>query len=512
MNFNITSPADRQHFDPADVFAAGLAQHHIANTAYPIGHVTSMRPYRVTRRAGEDDRVAAAAWDGIAEMCLYIHIPFCEKRCSFCEYTVVDPRLNQSAEDIYFDLLLREFELWGQAIDSQRKTLIGFDIGGGTPALPRAANTARLIEAARRYFRFKPGMQISIETTPRIAANDPQKMRDLRALGIERMSMGVQTIQPSLLKALGRTASAADINLLARDAIRAAGFEKFNVDLMYGFARQSLRSWEETLQHAIDLNPEYITLYRMRYKGTQIAAQAQQVTQEQIEAMAQLAKEKLSTAGYFANPGKNTYSRISGDPGTSDYLTTRVIEGTPYLGLGLGAQSLSHVTLSYNAGAAGKNLTLYQQKLEASRLPLQDLYHLSREAAMGKFISVAFYFGEVSLAAFQRKFGATLAETFPQEVAFVLQRGLMEYTAAPLHTAALRLTLEGARQYNGVIALFYAPAVKDHLLKLCHGERVKPVRGWRKIWQPEFEALKTSPVPAPALASPLQNLEEGRGR
>src|SRR5512143_2273373 len=503
MNWNITSPADRQHFAPGEIFAAGLMQHHIANTAYPIGHVTTMRPYRVTRRDGADDRVAAAAWDGIDQMCLYVHIPFCEKRCSFCEYTVVDPRLNQSAEDTYFDLLVREFELWGHAIDSTQKTLIGFDIGGGTPALPKAANTARLIDAARRRFRFKPGMQISIETTPRIAANDPQKMCDLRSLGIERMSMGVQTIQPSLLKALGRNASAADINFMARDAIRAAGFQKFNVDLMYGFARQSLRSWEETLQHAINLDPEYITLYRMRYKGTQIAAQAQQVTLEQIEAMAQLAKEKLSAAGYLANPGKNTYSRIEGDPGTSDYLTTRVIDGTPYLGLGLGAQSLSPVTLSYNAGAAGKNLTLYQQKIETGRLPLQDLYHLSREAALGKMISVAFYFGEINLASFQRKFGLTLEQAFPEAVAFVLQRGLMEYTAAPQRASTLRLTPNGATCYNGVIALFYAPAVQEHLLKLTRGERVKPARGWRRVWQPEYEALKTSSIPTPTLPFPL---------
>ena len=487
MDWNITAPADRQHFAPAEVFEAGQAQHHIANTAYPIGHITTMRPYRVTRRAGEDDRVAAEAWAGIDEMCLYVHIPFCEKRCSFCEYTVVDPRLNQSAEDTYFDLLVREFEMWGQAIDSQHKTLLGFDIGGGTPALPKAANTARLIEAAQRHFRFKPGMQISIETTPRIAAHDPQKIRDLRILGIERISMGVQTIQPSLLKALGRTASAADINFMARDAIRTAGFEKFNVDLMYGFARQSLRSWEETLQHALDLNPEYITLYRMRYKGTQIAAQAQHVTLEQIEAMAQLAQEKLGAAGYLANLGKNTYSRLPGDPGTSDYLTTRVIDGTPYLGLGLGAQSLSHVTLSYNAGAAGKNLTRYQQKIEAGSLPLQDLYHLSREAAMGKMISVSFYFGEINLASFQRKFGMTLEQAFPEAVAFVLQRGLMEYTLT-----TLRLTPAGATHYNGVIALFYAPAVQEHLLKLTHGERVRPERG--QVWQPEIEALKAVPA------------------
>ena len=485
MTWNIPSPADRQRFAPEDVFRAGLSLHHLANTAYPIGHVTTLRPYRVTRRGDENDRVAAEAWAGIDRLGLYVHIPFCEKRCSFCEYTVVDPRQNQSAEDTYFELLAREFELWNSAIDSTGKTLIGFDIGGGTPALPKILNTARVIDAAHRHFNFKSGMAISIETTPRIAANDPDKMRELRQLGIERISMGVQVIQPSLLKALGRNASAVELNLAARDHIRAAGFDKFNIDLMYGFARQPLRAWEETLRHAIGLQPEYITLYRMRYKGTRLAAQATQVRLEDVNAMSTLASEMLSAAGYTANPGKNTYSRIPGDVGTSDYLTERVIHGTPYLGLGLGAQSLSHATLSYNAGAAGKALTLYQHKIETGGLPLQDLYHLSREAAMGKMISVSFYFGEVNLASFERKFGLRPEGAFPAEVAFVLERGLMEYTQA-----ALRLTPFGAKHYNGVIALFYAGAVKERLLKLARGERVKPVHGWRKVWQPEYETLR----------------------
>ena len=156
---------------------------------------------------------------------------------------------------------------------------------------------------------------------------------------------------------------------------------------MYGFARQSLKAWGETLGHAIELAPDYVTLYRMRYKGTRVASQASNVELAQVNEMSKLAKEMLSAAGYEANPGKNTYSKIAGDVGTSDYLRDRVIHGTPYIGYGLGAQSLSHQTLSYNSGAAGKALKLYQQKVEAGQLPIQDLYYLSREAAMGKMIS-----------------------------------------------------------------------------------------------------------------------------
>jgi len=134
------------------------------------------------------------------------------------------------------------------------------------------------------------------------------------------------------------------------------------------------------------------------------------------------------------------------------------------------------------AGAAGKELTLYQRKIEAGQLPLQDLYHLSRAAAIGKMISVAFYFGEINLASFQRKFGVTVEDVFPHEVAFVLQRGLMEYT-----DSTLRLTTDGARQVNGVIALFYAPAVKEHLLQLSRADgETAGKREGATAWQSEL--------------------------
>jgi len=92
---------------------------------------------------------------------------------------------------------------------------------------------------------------------------------------------------------------------------------------MYGFARQPLESLEATLLHVIGLGPEYITLYRMRYKGTQMAEQSAAVTREQVNKQYARAKDLLQSAGYAGTPGKNTFSRLEGDVGTSDYLTER---------------------------------------------------------------------------------------------------------------------------------------------------------------------------------------------
>jgi oxygen-independent coproporphyrinogen-3 oxidase len=484
MNWHSTAHLERIHYKPAQIFAAGLRAHHIATTAYPIKHLITMRPYKVARV--DVPKIIRRAWEEVSYLGLYVHVPFCEARCGYCEYCVLDPVTNSASEDIYFHLLMREFEIYRQAIATPDKRLIGFDIGGGTPALPNIKNIACVVEAARRNFILPPEVTISIETTPKIAARQPEKIRALYELGIHRISMGVQTVNPRLLEEFGRTSTSLAYNHAAVNNIRRAGFERFNIDVMYGFANQSRRNLEATLQHVISLNPEYITLYRMRYKGTRIASQAQNINLPEVAGQYALAKEMLLAAGYAGTRGKNTFSRLLGDVGTSDYLTERVIRGTPYLGLGLGAQSLSQKTLAYNSGAAEKRLEHYQRQVETGQLPIQDLYYLSREAAMGKMISVSFYFGEINLPGFSDKFGQTLEQIFPAEVEFVLREGLMEYFWADeggkipepgagnngrgfveqKKPATLRLTNAGVRQVNGVMALFYAGAVKEYLIGL----------------------------------------------
>ncbi len=485
MNWNQPSPADQQPYPPQEIFAAGLRHHHLANTAYPINHNWTMKPYRVGRQ--DIEAITTAAWENVTELGLYAHIPFCQARCSFCEYTVINPADNAHSEDDYFDLLLRELELYYSLLNTRNKTLTGFDIGGGTPALAKVENIARLIDAARSAFQFQAGMQISLETTPLIAAHEPAKIAALRQLGVERLSMGVQVTQLSLAQKLGRQYKGYEGLQTAVRNIRAAGFEKFNIDLMYGFAGQSLADWRDSLEKSLELEADYITLYRMRYKGTALQAQANQVSLEIVTEMAAQASQRLNQAGYVAPPGKNTYSRLPGDVGTSDYLTERVVKGTPYLGLGLGAQSLTHHTLAYNRGAASKTIEPYRQALRAGQLPVQDLYNLPVTVSMAKMISVSFYFGEINLPHFAEKFGVTLESQFPAEIAFGLSEGLMAYRGH-----CLSLTPKGAKHSSGVIALFYAPAVKLHLLQ-------RPVDLAERVPVPIQRALRQTMPAAPGL-------------
>ena len=448
--------ADRQIFSPQEVFAAGERHHHISNTAYPIAHGRTWGLYRVADRYRHRDLVRAA-FPGDEPICLYAHIPFCEKRCSFCEYTVVN-REESKQTGAYMQRLERELEFYGELLGARR--IAGFDIGGGTPSFVPAAQIESLLCLARRRFDFAGDMRISIETTPRIAAEEPDKIQAYHQMGIERISMGIQVIQPDLLRILNRDSNGVEHHFRAVEHIRKAGFDNFNVDLMYGFANQTLESWQATVEHALALNPEAITLYRMRYKLTRISDQADQVTLDQVRILSRWAKQRLKQAGYLSNPGKNTYCRVPHDTGTSDYIGKRVVQGMPYLGLGLGAQTFTDTTISYNDGAVAKNLMPYFRSVDAGQLPLQDLYNLPLVHMMAKMICVSFYFGEVNRAAFTRKFGVNLEDAYTAEIGFAVENGLMEWKPE-----TLSMTTKGEDHFSGLCALFHAPSVKGYLLE-----------------------------------------------
>ena len=442
---------------PAEVFAAGMRNHHIANTAYPIAHRRTIWGYRQPRAQHAGLLADSLAAQG--PMSLYAHIPFCENRCAWCEYTVLE-RHDAALEQRYCEALLRELETAAQRLGLTGKLLAGFDIGGGTPSLVDPVHIRELVERVHALFRLAPGYGISIETTPRIAADHPERLSAYRRAGIDRISMGLQMVNAHLLSRYGRQGGEA-LHARAADEIRRAGFRRFNVDLMYGFAGQTTQDFGSTLRHALSLGADVVTLYRMRYKGTRVAPEAAQVQLSRVVELAELAHELLEEAGYRANPGKNTFSRHVGEAGTSAYLTERVVRSTPYLGIGLGAQTFSNNVLAYNHGAASKRLERYLQAVGVHELPIQDLYHLPLGEGMAKMIAVSFYFGEINLPAVERRFGVTLHSRFAAELDFLSERRLMEQ-----HGPCLRLTRGGARCMPGVVSLFYSDAVKAHLLSL----------------------------------------------
>jgi oxygen-independent coproporphyrinogen III oxidase len=449
--------------NPKQLFETGLQYHHYANTAYPLTP-GSFKAYRLKDRSKHVDFLKDE-WAKAKELSLYVHIPFCQVRCKFCEYAVLEDVQNHT-EDLYVSLLLKEFEMYQSIIKD--KPIIGYDLGGGTPTKLSIENLQKITDALTESFNFKEDTVFSIETTPIIAAREPDKIEAVYKMGYKRISMGIQTISEKLLNELGREGTT-HIYEKATSNIRKAGYKMFNIDLMYGFLHQSEDDFENTIRYAIGLKPEYITLYRNRYKGTKLEKEAGGVSLYKIISQYRLAYKLLIENGYYANVGKNTFSRVENDYGTSDYLTKRVIYGVPYVGMGLGAQSFGIDYLAYNEGAANKQLAKYKQKIENNEIPIQDIYSLPVEESIGKMVSVAFYFAFIDLQAFQNRFGISFAEHFKEEIAFVLKEDLME-----MQGNRIVLTNRGADYINGIIPLFYSNQAKKELLKLYEKSKTQP--------------------------------------
>lgn len=435
-----------------EVYETGLLYHHYANTAYPLTPHSFMQ-YRLNDPDEIRDFVTAE-WKKAEELSLYIHIPFCKSRCRFCEYVVLE-HTDEACEDAYVELLLQEMRMYAEILRGKR--IVGYDLGGGTPAKLSVRNLRRITDAVRAWFCIADGVVFSVETTPVIAAQEPEKMQALYDMGYRRISMGVQTVSERLLNELGREGSAS-VYERAVENIRRAGFTSFNIDLMYGFLYQTDADFCNTLRYAAGLHPEHITLYRNRYKGTKIESEAGGVSIYKAVYQYRLAYQMLTDSGYRANIGKNTFSRVPGDYGTSDYLTKRVIYGTSYVGMGLGAQSFGPDYLAYNLGAAEKRMERYEKAIREGRLPIQDIYRLPKDESIAKMVSVAFYFAFVDLAAFKARFGLDFCDYFREEVDFVLENKLME-----LREGRLWLTERGADHINGVIPLFYSARSKEEL-------------------------------------------------
>jgi pyruvate-formate lyase-activating enzyme len=145
-----------------------------------------------------------------------------------------------------------------------------------------------------------------------------------------------------------------------------------------------------------------------------------------------------------------------------------VLEGIPYIGLGLGAQSFSRHSLSYNLGAVTKRMFQYVKSTELGRIPIQDLYHLSKPQAIGKFCAVSFYFGGVHRGHFKDCFGLNFDDYFSKEIAFLKHHQLME--DAGENGERLGMTAAGKKHFSGVVSLFYAPSVQNYLVRLPGGD------------------------------------------
>jgi oxygen-independent coproporphyrinogen-3 oxidase len=199
----------------------------------------------------------AAGRFGLPPLAAYIHIPWCVRKCPYCDFNshAAGPELP---EDAYVDALLADLE--ADLAQVQGRSLTSIFFGGGTPSLFSAAALGRLLEGLARRLNFAEDIEITLEANP--GTFEQAKFRDYRALGINRLSIGVQSFQPAKLAALGRIHDG-DEARRAADMARRAGFDNFNLDLMHGLPDQSLEDALSDLRSALALGPTHLSWYQL---------------------------------------------------------------------------------------------------------------------------------------------------------------------------------------------------------------------------------------------------------
>ena len=345
---------------------------------------------------------------------LYVHIPYCLSKCPYCDFNShVVPHIPETQ---YAAALLCELEWYGSADDWRKRPLQSIFFGGGTPStfLPRSIGT--VLERAASLFTLESDCEITLEANP--GTVDQAKFAGYRTAGVNRISVGVQSFQPRLLKFLSRAHSADDARQ-ALETVRKAGFDNFSFDLIYANPGQSLADLQADLDTSLEVHSPHLSAYNLTFEeGTPFhhdyrAGKLQSLSEDEEIAMAELIESKLSAAGLERYEISN-YAK----PGWHSRHNVNYWRGGDYLGLGAGAHSFRNTNAQ---GAMGirwsneKNPSLYMEQIAQSHQAVVEREEIDRVRAAGEFMFLGLRMTRgVSSDAFRSRFGRSPLEFFPR--------------------------------------------------------------------------------------------------
>ena len=378
---------------------------------------------------------------------LYIHIPYCVSKCPYCDFN--SHVVAQIPEQSYTDALLRELEFFGSRDEWRGRTVQSVFFGGGTPSTFEPQSIRKLLTSVAATFAFEADCEITLEANP--GTVDSEKFFGYRDAGVNRISVGVQSFQPRLLKFLGRIHSA-DEAKRALITVKQANFDSFSFDLIYANPGQTLAELEADLDAALEFQPPHLSAYNLTFEeGTPFhheyrSGKMGNLSEDEEIAMAESIEVKLSDAGLKRYEISN-YAR----PGQHSRHNVNYWRGGDYLGLGAGAHSYRR---NFD-GVAGqrwsneKNPTKYMTQVSETHLAIVDREAIEREKAAAEFMFLGLRMTQgISSENFRRRFGQTPIEFYPQIKSWIDAELLEE------QTGSLRFTPKGLLLANSIFVHF----------------------------------------------------------
>lgn len=389
---------------------------------------------------------------------IYLHIPFCRHRCAYCDFNTYAGL--ESLIPGYVQAMLAEIRGLGSLAraESYPNEIHTIFFGGGTPSLLPPEDVESIVDQARMSFRLLDTAEVTLEANP--GTVDPAHLASLREAGVNRLSLGMQSSHPDELELLERVHSMDDVRQAVRWA-RGAGFDNLNLDLIYGLPSQSLDRWRATLQTALDLGPDHLSLYSLSLEHgtpmTKWVAEGRMAAPDPDRAadMYEWAAEELAGSGFvqyeisnWARPGPNSVLKACRH-------NLHIWRNGPYLGLGAGAHGCAagwrtRATLSPRA---------YMRRLVDARwdrpFPFSPAtaWHERqgdrRRAEDMMILGLRLTEEGVSEAAYASAFGQPMVDAFGSSIEMLIGDGLLERS-----NGRVRLTQRGRLLGNQVFQHF----------------------------------------------------------
>lgn len=369
---------------------------------------------------------------------LYIHIPLCVKKCAYCDFASFAGRMAQ--RERYVRAVCREIR--AQAAFFGRRRVGTVFLGGGTPTLLTGGQVQEILDTVRACFEIEDGAEITMEGNP--GTLTMENLRAYRHAGVNRLSLGVQSLDDGLLAAIGRIHTGAEAAQAVRMA-RAAGFDNLNLDLMLGLPGQTPAQWRATLEGAIALAPDHLSCYSLileegtpLFDSVQAGACAPLPDEDAMEKMDALTAELTRAAG-FAQYEVSNYAK----PGKACRHNIVYWECLPYLGVGLGA----HSDLDGRRFYCPEDWEAYLEMAESGDTARAQEGENTREDRMFERMMMGLrQVRGVDTARFKRDFGAEIAQVWPGTCAQLTRGGLLASGGGRVF-----LTARGMQVMNGVL-------------------------------------------------------------
>jgi oxygen-independent coproporphyrinogen-3 oxidase len=377
---------------------------------------------------------------------LYVHIPFCEKRCDYCYYLSYDGRHHEV--DAYLDSLRRELALYEEAELVRGRGVDFAYIGGGTPSLLSPGRLRRLFEALALHLDLSRTRELTVECAPRSVTTD--KLRMLRDFGVTRISLGVQQLDDDVLLANGRLHLVADVER-ALEAVREVGFAVVNLDLMVGLRGETEETFSRGLERTLGFEPESLTIYQLEiphntllFRRVSRAEIAEIATWDEKRSRLDAALDRLEAAGYTL---RSAYTAVR-DPERHAFL----YQDLQYHGadlLGVGASSFSYLGGVHQQNVASLGGYLARAPDE---LPLGRAHELSADERLVRRVVLQLKLGALDLAELRRDFCIDPLRRFASEISVLEAAGDLEVAGE-----RIQLTRQGLLRIDRLLPLFYLP-------------------------------------------------------